>query len=94
MAQPAAAFPAKPLRIVSPYSPGGLGDSFPRAVATGLAESLGQPVIVENRPGASQAIGMQVAAKAPPDGYTMVFGSVTSLAINPAVSKELPYDPV
>ncbi len=94
MAQPAAAFPAKPLRIISPYSPGGLGDSFPRAVASGLAESLGQPVIVENRPGASQAIGMQVAAKAPPDGHTMVFGSVTSLAINPAVSKELPYDPV
>ena len=94
-AQPSgAAFPAKPLRIISPYSPGGLGDSFPRAVASGLAESLGQPVIVENRPGASQAIGMQVAAKAPPDGHTMVFGSVTSLAINPAVSKELPYDPV
>lgn len=94
-AQPSgAAFPAKPLRIISPYSPGGLGDSFPRAVASGLAESLGQPVIVENRPGASQAIGMQVAAKAPPDGHTMVFGSVTSLAINPAVSKDLPYDPV
>ena len=94
-AQPSGpAFPAKPLRIISPYSPGGLGDSFPRAVASGLAESMGQPVIVENRPGASQAIGMQVAAKAPPDGHTMVFGSVTSLAINPAVSKDLPYDPV
>jgi len=94
-AQPSgAAFPAKPLRIISPYSPGGLGDSFPRAVASGIAESMGQPVIVENRPGASQAIGMQVAAKAPPDGHTMVFGSVTSLAINPAVSKDLPYDPV
>ncbi|MCE2948461.1 MAG: tripartite tricarboxylate transporter substrate binding protein [Betaproteobacteria bacterium] len=95
LAQPAAgAFPAKPLRIISPYSPGGLGDSFPRAVAVGLAESLGQQVIVENRPGASQVIGMQAAAKAPPDGYTMVFGSVTSLAINPAVNRELPDDPV
>ncbi len=94
-AQPsAAAFPAKPLRIISPYSPGGLGDSFPRAVASGLADTLGQPVIVENRPGASQVIGMQAAAKAAPDGHTMVFGSVTSLAINPAVSKELPYDPI
>jgi tripartite-type tricarboxylate transporter receptor subunit TctC len=95
LAQPATpAFPVKPLRIISPYSPGGLGDSFPRAVAAGLAEVLGQPVIVENRPGASQVIGMQVAAKAPADGYTMVFGSVTSLAINPAVNRELPYDPV
>jgi len=87
-------FPVKPLRIIAPYSPGGLGDSFPRAVAAGLTESLGQPVIVENRPGASQAIGMQAAAKAAPDGHTMVFGSVTSLAINPAINRDLPYDPV
>jgi tripartite-type tricarboxylate transporter receptor subunit TctC len=55
---------------------------------------LGQQVIVENRPGASQIIGMQAAAKSPPDGYTLVFGSVTSLAINPSAQKNLPYDPV
>jgi tripartite-type tricarboxylate transporter receptor subunit TctC len=60
----------------------------------GLVESLGQQVIVENRPGASQIIGMQVAAKSPPDGYTLVFGSVTSLAINPSAHKNLPYDPL
>jgi len=88
------AFPMKPLRIISPYSPGGIGDTLPRAVAVGLAEGLGQPVIVENRPGASQAIGMQAAARSAPDGYTLVLGSVTSLAINPAVARDLPYDPV
>ena len=87
-------YPAKPIRIISPYSPGGLGDLLPRAVGLGLTESLGQQVIVDNRPGASQIIGMQAAAKSPPDGYTLVFGSVTSLAINPSVHKALPYDPV
>jgi tripartite-type tricarboxylate transporter receptor subunit TctC len=87
-------YPVKPIRIISPYSPGGLGDLLPRAIAAGLTESLGQQVIVDNRPGASQIIGMQAAAKAPPDGYTLVFGSVTSLAINPGAHKNLPYDPV
>jgi tripartite-type tricarboxylate transporter receptor subunit TctC len=84
----------KPVRIISPYPPGGLGDTIPRAIAFGLTELLGQQVIVENRPGASQVIGMQAAAKAPPDGYTLVFGSVTSLAINATAHKSLPYDPV
>ncbi len=87
-------YPAKPVKIISPYSPGGLGDILPRAIAAGLTELLGQQVIVENRPGASQIIGMQIAAKSPPDGYTLVFGSVTSLAINPSAAKDLPYDPV
>ena len=87
-------YPVKPVRIISPYSPGGLGDLVPRAIATGLSEALGQQVLVENRPGASQAIGMQAAAKSPADGYTLVYGSVTSLAINPAVTRDLPYDPI
>jgi tripartite-type tricarboxylate transporter receptor subunit TctC len=87
-------YPTKPVRIISPYPPGGLGDLLPRAIAAGLTDSLGQQVIVENRPGASQIIGMQAAAKSPPDGYTLVFGSVTSLAINPSAHKSLPYDPV
>jgi tripartite-type tricarboxylate transporter receptor subunit TctC len=87
-------YPVKPVRIISPYSPGGLGDLLPRAVGIGLTESLGQQFIVDNRPGASQIIGMQAAAKSPPDGYTLVFGSVTSLAMNPSVHKTLPYDPV
>lgn len=93
MAQ-AQTYPNKPVRIFSPYSPGGLGDLVPRTIATALSEFMGQQFLVDNRPGASQAIGMQVAAKSPADGYTMVYGSVTSLAINPAVTKDLPYDPV
>ena len=87
-------YPIKPVRIISPYSPGGLGDLIPRAIATALSESMGQQFVVDNRPGASQAIGMQLAAKSPADGYTMVYGSVTSLAINPAVTKDLAYDPI
>jgi len=90
----AQSYPLKPVRIISPYSPGGLGDTVPRAIALGLTELLGQQVIVENRPGASQIIGMQAAAKSPPDGYTLVYGSVTSLAINPSAHRNLPYDPL
>jgi tripartite-type tricarboxylate transporter receptor subunit TctC len=82
------------VRIIVPYPPGGLGDIFPRALATGLAELFAQPVIVDNRPGASQMIGAQLAAKAAPDGYTLFFGSVTSLAINVSAQKNLPYDPL
>lgn len=87
-------FPLRPLRIISPYPPGGLGDIFPRALAAAAAQPLGQQVIVENRPGATQIIGAQAAARATPDGYTLFFGSVTSLAINPASRANLPYDPL
>ncbi len=87
-------YPTKPIRIISPYTAGGLGDLVPRAIGAGLTEALGQQILVENRPGASQAIGMQLVAKSPADGYTLVYGSVTSLTINPAVNKNLPYDPV
>ena len=90
----AQSYPVKPVKIVSPYTPGGLGDVLPRGVAAGLTELLGQQVIVENRPGASQVIGMQAVAKAAPDGYTLVFGSATSLAINVSAFKNLPYDPL
>jgi tripartite-type tricarboxylate transporter receptor subunit TctC len=91
---PTASFPSRPLRIIVPYPPGGLGDIFPRALAMASIEPLGQQVIVENRPGATQIIGAQTAAKATPDGYTLFFGSVTSLAINPASRANLPYDPL
>lgn len=87
-------FPAKPIRIIVPYPPGGLGDIFPRALANGLSDLVNQPVIVDNRPGASQMIGAQLAAKSAADGYTLFFGSVTSLAINVTAQKNLPYDPL
>lgn len=73
-------YPIKPIRIISPYTAGGLGDLVPRAIGGGLTEALGQQILVENRPGASQAIGMQLVAKSPADGYTLVYGSVTRLA--------------
>jgi tripartite-type tricarboxylate transporter receptor subunit TctC len=87
-------YPAKPIRIVSPFVAGGMGDLLPRAMGAGLTEALGQQVIVENRPGGSTIIGMQAVAKAPPDGYTLVFATVTSLATNVSAFRNLPYDPV
>ena len=91
LAQP---YPVKSVRIISPYTAGGLGDILPRALGGSLTEQLGQQFVVENRPGASQMIGAQLAAKSAPDGYTLFFGSVTSLAINVSAQKNLPYDPL
>ena len=87
-------YPAKVVRIVTPFVAGGPGDLMPRALAVGLAEQLGQQVIVENRPGGSTIIAMQLVAKSPPDGYTLIFASATSLAINVSAVKNLPYDPL
>jgi tripartite-type tricarboxylate transporter receptor subunit TctC len=94
MEAPAQTWPAKPVRILSPFVPGGPGDLLPRGIAASLGPMLGQQVIVENRPGGSQIIGMQLGAKAPPDGYTLLFATVTGLAINLSAFKSLPYDPV
>ena len=92
---PAAAqtFPLKPVRIVVPYPPGGIGDTVTRALAQGLTEQMGQPVVIDNKPGASQMIGAEGVAKAAADGYTLFLGSVTSLAINVSSQKKMPYDP-
>ncbi len=85
----AQSYPAKAVKIVSPFAPGGPGDLLPRAVAAGLSPLLGQAVIVENRPGATTIIAMQAVAKAPPDGYTLVFTSVSSF-ISVSAYKNLP----
>ncbi|MFC7518058.1 Bug family tripartite tricarboxylate transporter substrate binding protein [Herbaspirillum sp. GCM10030257] len=90
----AAAYPNRPIKFIVPYSPGGLGDSFARAVGQDLSERLGQPVIIENMPGASQAIGAAAAAKAPADGYTLFMGTQSGLVLNSIARKKLPYDPV
>ena len=94
VAAQAQGYPSKVVRIVTPYAPGGPGDLIPRAIAAGLTPLLGQQVIVDNRPGATTIIAMQAVAKAPPDGYTLIFTSVSSLSINVSTFKSLPYDPV
>lgn len=86
-------YPSKPVRIVVPYPPGGIGDTLARELGTQLGQRLGQPVIVDNKPGASQVIGAQIVAKAPGDGYTLFLGSLSSLVLNVGSHKILPYDP-
>lgn len=88
------AFPSQPVRIVVPYVPGGIADSFARAVGQHLQEALGQPVIVDNKPGGSQMIGAMAVMSAPADGHTLLLGSTTSLAVNVYTQKAIRYDPV
>jgi tripartite-type tricarboxylate transporter receptor subunit TctC len=89
-----AAYPEKPIRIIVPYAPGGNIDVNARIVAPGLTERLGQPVVVENRGGAGSRIGTEMAAKAAPDGYTLLLGSSGSLTINPVFSPNATIDPL
>lgn len=92
-AQAQAPYPAKPIRFIVPYPPGGGTDIVARLVAQKMAASMGQQVVVDNKPGASTIIGTDLLAKAPPDGYTI--GLITdSHAINPTFFPKLPYDPV
>ncbi|HEX6007627.1 MAG TPA: tripartite tricarboxylate transporter substrate binding protein [Burkholderiales bacterium] len=90
----AQAYPSKAVRLISPYPPGGGTDATARIIAQALGEQLGQQVIVDTRPGASGRIGVEIASKAPPDGYTLVLGNVAPLAILPAAVAKLPYDPI
>ena len=93
-AMPAAAqvFPNKPLKVVVPQPPGGGFDFVGRLLADKLGKQLSQPVVVENRPGSGTLIGTDAVAKAAPDGYTLLVGSVSNLAINPGLYRNLPYD--
>jgi tripartite-type tricarboxylate transporter receptor subunit TctC len=94
VAVPAAAqsFPNKPLKVVVPQPPGGGFDFVGRLLADRLSKQLSQPVVVENRPGSGTLIGTDAVAKAAPDGYTLLVGSVSNLAINPGLYPNLPYD--
>lgn len=85
-------WPARPLRIIVPYPTGGISDLVARAMAERLAAQLGQPVLVENKAGASGTIGMDALAKAPADGYTLAFSAISPIALSPALGK-VPYDP-
>jgi tripartite-type tricarboxylate transporter receptor subunit TctC len=87
-------WPAKPIKYIVPFAPGGVSDGVARLIAQGLAERLGQPVIVENRAGVSGIVGTQAAARAAPDGYTLIGGTITTHAVNPFFTKNLGYDPV
>ena len=90
----AQSWPSKPLRLVAPYAAGGPIDISARLLAARLQESLGQPVVVENRPGAGGNIGVDLIAKGPADGYNLVMSAIATLAINPSLYPGLPYDPL
>lgn len=85
-------FPTKPIRIIVPYPPGGGTDTAARPLAQKMTESMGQPVLIENRPGASEMIGTEAVARAAPDGYTVLL-TTNAFAINAAQQIKLPYDP-
>jgi tripartite-type tricarboxylate transporter receptor subunit TctC len=95
MATYAQGYPEKPIRLVNPYAPGGALDTFTRMLARKLHDSLGQPVVVENKPGAGGNIGVEMVAKSPADGYTLVMATSSTHGANPALyGARLPFDAV
>ena len=94
MAWGQADYPNKPIRMIVPFPPGGVTDIVARTVSIKLSAELGQPVVVENRAGASGAIGAELGARAAPDGYTLIMGNISTLGINPITFAKLGYDPV
>lgn len=88
-----AGYPARPVRLIVPYAAGGGTDFFARLVATSMSATLGQQIVVENRPGAGTQIGAEAAAKAEPDGYTFLLGDTSTYASNRSLYQKLPYDP-
>jgi tripartite-type tricarboxylate transporter receptor subunit TctC len=87
-------YPTKSIRIVVPFPPGGFSDVFSRIIGAKMHESWGQQVVVDNRPGAGGNIGADIVAKSPPDGYTLVMGTIGTHAINATLFSRLPYDPI
>lgn len=85
-------FPTKPVKIVVPYAPGGTTDVLARFLGQRLSENLGQPVVVDNRPGAAEAVGAGIVAKSPADGYTLLLSTLTTQAINPTLFPKLSFD--
>ena len=89
-----AGFPDRPVRLVIPFAPGGETDVFARAISGRLGELLGQQVVIENRPGATGIVASELVARSKPDGYTLIFGTAATHALNLAVFKTLPYHPL
>jgi tripartite-type tricarboxylate transporter receptor subunit TctC len=87
-------YPAKSIRMVVPFPPGGFSDVFARIIGGKMHESWGQQVVIDNRPGAGGNIGADIVAKSPPDGYTLVMGTIGTHAINATLFTRLPYDPI
>jgi tripartite-type tricarboxylate transporter receptor subunit TctC len=87
-------YPSRPIRIIVPYAPGGGADTVARIVARRVTDTIGQPLVIENRTGAGSILGTDAVAKAEPDGYTLLLGQSGPISINPAVYKDLRYDPV
>jgi tripartite-type tricarboxylate transporter receptor subunit TctC len=90
----AQSWPVKPIKVIVPYPPGGTSDILARALGPGMQAALGQPWVVENKPGATGNVGADFVAKSPPDGYTLLLADIGSLAIAPSVVTTLPFDPV
>ena len=90
----AQAWPSKPIRLISPFAPGGGTDITARLIAPRLTSALGQQVLVDNRGGAGGMVGVDIAAKAPPDGYTLVIGTIGNIAIAPSLYSKMAYDPI
>ena len=90
----AQAYPVRPIRIIVPFPPGGGTDIGTRILGQKLQEALGQPVVIENRGGASGIVGLEQGARSAPDGYTLLMGNIGTMAINVSLFRKLPYDPV
>jgi len=89
-----APYPSRPIRLVVPYPPGALTDILARAIGERLGSALGQPVVIDNRPGAGTLVGAEFVAKSPPDGYTLLMATSTTLGISPALYQPSPVNPV
>lgn len=89
-----AQYPAKPIHLIVPFPPGGGNDTVARAIGQQISPELGQPVVIDNKPGAGGSVGAELAAKAPADGYTLFLAGVGSHIVNPSVHKKLGYDPL
>jgi tripartite-type tricarboxylate transporter receptor subunit TctC len=87
-------YPTKPIKVINPYTPGGGVDAILRPMTQKMGDSFRKTIVVENRPGANGMIGLEVAAKSPPDGYTLVAGTTSAIAMNISVYEKVPYDPV
>jgi tripartite-type tricarboxylate transporter receptor subunit TctC len=92
MALAADSYPTKPIRLIVPFPPGGPADALARIVGEKIGASMGKAIVVDNRPGAGGNIGMEMGAKAPPDGYTLVLAPAGNLTVNPSLYRAVPYD--